>query len=53
MAFSLLLCLGAGYWLDGRLGTEPAFFLAGGCFGLLAAGYHLYKAYRMLTDRKR
>jgi F0F1-type ATP synthase assembly protein I len=43
LAVTVLLCLGAGYWLDGKLGTEPLFFLLGGLFGMAAAGYHFYK----------
>jgi hypothetical protein len=43
MALTLLLSLGAGYWVDGKLGTRPIFFLLGGAFGLLAAGYNFYK----------
>jgi F0F1-type ATP synthase assembly protein I len=40
LAATVLLGLGAGYWVDGRLGTEPVFFLLGGALGLVAAGYH-------------
>jgi F0F1-type ATP synthase assembly protein I len=43
MAATVLLSLGAGYWLDGRLGTKPVFFLLGGLFGMAAAGYHFYR----------
>jgi F0F1-type ATP synthase assembly protein I len=43
LAVTVLLCLGAGHWLDGKLGTEPLFFLLGGLFGMAAAGYHFYK----------
>ena len=43
LAVTVLLCLGAGYWLDGKLGTEPLFFLLGGLFGMAAAGYHFYR----------
>lgn len=43
LAFTLLVCLGIGYWLDLKLGTEPACFLLGGVFGLFAAGYSFYK----------
>lgn len=43
LAVTVLLCLGAGYWLDGKLSTEPLFFLLGGLFGMAAAGYHFYK----------
>ena len=43
LAFTLLACLGLGYWLDVKLGTKPVFFLVGGAFGLFAAGYNFYK----------
>ena len=32
-----------GYWLDGKLGTRPVFFLVGAVFGLVAALYHFFK----------
>lgn len=50
LAGSVLLGLGAGYWLDSKLGTRPAFFLAGAVLGLLAAGLHFY---RVLVVKKR
>lgn len=50
LAASVLLGLGAGYWLDSKLGTRPAFFLVGAVLGLLAAGLHFY---RTLVVRKR
>jgi F0F1-type ATP synthase assembly protein I len=50
LAGSVLLGLGAGYWLDSKLGTRPAFFLAGAVLGLLAAGLHFY---RELVVKKR
>jgi hypothetical protein len=43
LAVTVLLSLGAGYWLDGKLGTAPLFFLLGGVFGMAAAGYHFYR----------
>jgi len=43
LAFTLLLSLGAGYWIDRRLGTQPIFFLAGAAFGLFAAAYNFYR----------
>lgn len=50
LAGSVLLGLGAGYWLDSRLGTRPAFFLVGAVLGMLAAGLYFY---RTLVIRKR
>jgi ATP synthase protein I len=43
LAVTVLLGLGGGYWLDGRFGTRPVFFLAGGILGLGAAMYHFWK----------
>lgn len=42
-AASVLLGLGAGYWLDGKLGTRPILFLLGGVFGILAAFWQVFK----------
>jgi hypothetical protein len=44
MAVTILLTLGGGYWLDGKLGTKPVLFLLGGGFGVFAAGYNFYKS---------
>jgi len=52
LAVSLLLSLGAGYWIDKRFGTTPVFVLLGAAFGLFAVFYHLYKAYRSMTGGK-
>ena len=41
-AATILLGLAGGYWLDGKLGTRPLFFLLGGALALGAAGYHFY-----------
>jgi ATP synthase protein I len=43
LAVTVLLGIGGGYWLDGKLGTTPAFVLVGSVVGLLAAGYHFYR----------
>lgn len=43
LAATVLLGLGAGYWLDGKLGTRPLLFLLGGVFGILAAFWQCYK----------
>jgi F0F1-type ATP synthase assembly protein I len=43
LAATVLLGLGAGYWLDRRLGTEPLLFLAGGGLGIAAAGVQFFK----------
>ena len=49
LAVTLLLSLGAGYWIDKRFGTAPVFVLAGAAFGMFAVVYHLYKAYKSMT----
>jgi F0F1-type ATP synthase assembly protein I len=43
LAVTVLLGVGVGYWLDGRLKTSPAFLLAGAVIGILSAGYHFYR----------
>ena len=43
LAVTVLLGLGIGYWLDGKLGTRPVFFLVGAGLGLFAAGYQFFK----------
>jgi len=52
LAVTLLLSLGAGYWIDKRFGTTPVFVLLGAAFGLFAVFYHLYKAYKSMTVKK-
>ncbi len=52
LAVTLLVSLGAGYWVDKRFGTAPVFVLAGAAFGMFAVFYHLYKAYKAMTGGK-
>lgn len=40
---SLLVCIGAGIFLDRWLGIEPIGVLVGMVLGLIAAGYSLYE----------
>jgi ATP synthase protein I len=47
LAVTVLLGVGVGYWLDGKLGTRPAFVLAGSVVGILTAGYHFYRQVRV------
>jgi ATP synthase protein I len=47
LAVTVLGGVAIGYWLDGKLGTTPAFVLAGAVVGLLAAGYHFYRVVRV------
>jgi ATP synthase protein I len=42
-AASVLLGLGAGYWLDRRLGTTPWLLLVGATLGLGAGFFSFYK----------
>ena len=46
LAGSVLVGLGAGYWLDRRLGTTPWLFLLGGVLGIAAAGLQFFKTAR-------
>ena len=43
LAATVLLGLGAGYWVDRRFGTPPIFFLIGSALGLFAALYQFFK----------
>jgi ATP synthase protein I len=43
LAATVLVGLGAGYWLDRRLGTTPWLFLLGGVLGIAAAGVQFVK----------
>ena len=52
LAVTLLLAVGAGYWIDKRFGTTPVFVLVGAAFGMFAVFYHLYKAYKSMTGGK-
>jgi ATP synthase protein I len=47
LAVTVLGGVGVGFWLDGKLGTRPAFVLAGAVVGMLAAGYHFYRLVRV------
>lgn len=42
LALSVLLFLGGGWWLDGRLGTTPLFTLVGTFVGAGAGFYYIY-----------
>ncbi|MDR1036273.1 MAG: AtpZ/AtpI family protein [Deltaproteobacteria bacterium] len=53
MVLSVFFGLAAGYWVDGRLGTRPAFILVGLLVGLAAAFNNLIVLSRRLErDRK-
>ena len=49
-ALSVLVGLGAGYWLDKKLGTAPWIMLVGLCFGF-AAGLRSMFQYARLSAR--
>lgn len=51
LAASILVCVFAGYWLDGELGTRPAFVLGGALLGMAAGFYSFFRAIAQL-DRK-
>lgn len=42
LAITVALGLGAGYWIDGKLGTRPLCFLLGGVFGMLVSFWQVY-----------
>ncbi len=48
IGFSLLIGIGAGWWLDGKLGTKPIFTLIGLFLGLASAIYNLYRLSSMV-----
>jgi len=50
LAVTILLGVGAGYWLDGRFGTQPLFLLLGGVIGL---GLALYQFFKTVAEPKR
>lgn len=50
LALSILLCLYAGRWLDGKLGTDPLFLIVGVFVGAAAGMYSMIHA---LTDAQR
>jgi ATP synthase protein I len=43
LAGSVLVGVLGGHWLDGKLGTQPIFFLVGAVLGLAAAALHFYR----------
>jgi F0F1-type ATP synthase assembly protein I len=50
LAVTVLGGLAAGHWIDGRLGTEPLFFLLGAGLGLFAGFYNFF---RQVAGRRR
>ena len=50
---ALLLCTGAGYWLDTRLQTLPLLTLVGALVGGVGAFLHLYRSLLGVRARER
>jgi F0F1-type ATP synthase assembly protein I len=50
---SILLCLGAGWWIDRRFHTTPVFVLVGAFFGMAAGFYNLYRTVTGIQKRDR
>jgi len=51
IAFSLVIFLWGGIWLDRRLGTSPLFLLIGLVLAFMAIGYSLYELATVGTRR--
>jgi F0F1-type ATP synthase assembly protein I len=43
LAITVAAGLGAGHWVDRRLGTDPIFLVAGAVLGLAAALYNFFR----------
>ena len=50
---SILLCLFAGRWLDGKLGTEPMLMLVGVFVGAAAGFYHFFQTVLRLQEAEK
>jgi len=48
----VLAGLGAGYWLDERLGTQPWFLLVGGTLGVGVALMYFFRTVSSLSKRR-
>ncbi len=48
---TILLCVFAGHWADGKFDTSPLWTLIGGLIGIAAGFYHFFKAV-LKMDRK-
>ena len=48
---TILLCIFAGHWADGKFDTSPLLTLIGGLVGIAAGFYHFFKAV-LKMDRK-
>ena len=52
-ALSLGLMIGAGYWLDQKMGWSPVLTICGACFGFVVAGVSLRALLRRLDQETR
>jgi F0F1-type ATP synthase assembly protein I len=52
-ALGLGLLVGAGYWLDSRLGWTPLFTICGACLGFVVAGVSLRVLLRRLDQESK
>ncbi|MBS3814199.1 AtpZ/AtpI family protein [Candidatus Bipolaricaulota bacterium] len=50
-AFSVLISVGIGYWLDNYVGTDPLFKLVFLVLGLLSGGWSVYKTLSGLIEK--
>ena len=48
---TILLCIFAGHWADGKFDTSPLLTLIGGLLGIAAGFYHFFKVV-LKMDRK-
>lgn len=53
LAFTVLLCLWLGHWVDKKLGTEPRYFLVGAVLGIAGAFVHFWRMYRTMSGGKK
>ena len=50
---ALIVCIGGGVWLDGRLGTTPVLTFVGIALGLASAGYQLWELAKVGSKTER
>ena len=51
LIITILVCVFAGQWADGKFDTSPLLTLIGGLIGIAAGFYHFFKAV-LKMDRK-
>ncbi len=52
LAATVLVCLWLGHLVDRKLGTEPVGILVGAAVGLLSAGLHFYRMYKVMSRKR-